>query len=104
MTTLKRALGVVLMLPSLVAGQYGTYVNPEVLDACPGYNAFNISSSASMLQADLMLAGSPCNVFGHDINHLNLQVVYETGAFSLFEHQGLDILNRCDQILEFTLE
>lgn len=89
MTSLRRALGAALALASLVAGQYGTYVDPEVLDACPGYNASNISSSASSLKADLMLAGSPCDVFGHDIKQLSLQVVYETGAFSLFDRQGL---------------
>jgi hypothetical protein len=43
-------------------------VDPAVLDACPGYNA------------NLVLAGKPCNVFGNDIKVLNLTVVYETGT------------------------
>ena len=63
--------------------QFGTYVDPEVLDACPGYEVTNIGVSSSGLKADLILAGTPCNVFGDDISQLRLEVTYETGKFSL---------------------
>lgn len=58
--------------------QFGTYVDPEVLDACPGYEVTNIGVSRSGLKADLILAGTPCNVFGDDISQLRLDVTYET--------------------------
>lgn len=57
----------------------GTWVEPSVLDACPGYNAQNVVSEGDTLTADLALAGDACNVFGDDIENLSLKVVYETG-------------------------
>jgi alpha-glucosidase len=56
-------------------------VDPALLDACPGYNATNVkvNGSESRLSANLVLAGKPCNVFGNDIEVLDLVVVYETG-------------------------
>jgi alpha-glucosidase len=68
---------------SLLALAAATWVDPTILDACPGYNATNINVQGSTLTADLVLAGKPCNVFGSDITHLTLQVVYETGKFFL---------------------
>ena len=56
------------------------YVDPAVLDTCPGYEATEVKVSGSMLTAKLVLAGSPCNVFGTDIKTLDLAVTYETGA------------------------
>jgi alpha-glucosidase len=57
-----------------------TWVDPAVLDACPGYKATNVWSDESTLTADLSLAGKACNVFGTDIQQLKLEVTYETGA------------------------
>lgn len=56
------------------------YVDPAVLDACPGYEATDVKVSGSTLTAKLVLAGSPCNVFGADIKTLDLAVTYETGV------------------------
>jgi alpha-glucosidase len=56
------------------------YVDPAVLDACPGYEATEVKVSGPMLTAKLVLAGAPCNVFGDDTKTLDLAVTYETGA------------------------
>lgn len=61
------------------ASVLATYINPSVLDACPGYSAANVRVRKDGLSADLTLAGTPCNVFGADVNKLSLNVVYETG-------------------------
>ncbi|GBE82887.1 Probable alpha/beta-glucosidase [Sparassis crispa] len=50
----------------------------DPLDACPGYNATNVQTQGPTLTADLVLAGPPCNVYGSDIEKLQLQVTYET--------------------------
>ena len=55
-----------------------TYVDPNVLDACPGYKATDVISKGSSLTANLVLAGAPCNVFGNDTEKLKLEVTYET--------------------------
>jgi alpha-glucosidase len=55
-------------------------VDPAVLDACPGYNATNVRVDGPTLTANLVLAGKPCNVFGNDIEALDLAVTCETGA------------------------
>lgn len=57
----------------------GTWVDPAVLDACSGYKASKVITQGAELTADLVLAGTGCNVFGPDIGKLKLQVVYETG-------------------------
>ncbi|EIW82144.1 glycoside hydrolase family 31 protein [Coniophora puteana RWD-64-598 SS2] len=54
------------------------WVDPAVLDKCPGYNAENVNAQASQLTADLVLAGNACNVFGKDAEKLKLEVTYET--------------------------
>ncbi|KAL0572888.1 hypothetical protein V5O48_009082, partial [Marasmius crinis-equi] len=63
-----------------VSRVHGEDVDPALLDACPGYNAVNVSTSddGRSITADLVLAGDPCNVFGEDIENLRLQVTYET--------------------------
>lgn len=50
------------------------------VDACPGYTATNVVTSGPNLTASLVLAGEVCNAYGPDIETLNLQVTYETGA------------------------
>lgn len=46
---------------------------------CPGYSASDIQTSANGLTARLTLAGSPCNVYGTDLEDLTLTVEYQTG-------------------------
>lgn len=75
------AFSFVLLARSFVAAQNGTYIDPSVLDACPGYDAQNVSQTANVLSADLVLAGTACNVFGNDVEKLKLEVSYETGMF-----------------------
>jgi alpha-glucosidase len=58
-------------------------VDPAFLDACPGYNATSVKVDGPTLTAKLVLAGAPCNVFGNDIEVLDLTVVYETGTTAL---------------------
>jgi hypothetical protein len=55
------------------------YVDPAVLDACPGYTATDVGPT---LTAKLALAGAPCNVFGNDTLTLDLAMTYETDALA----------------------
>ncbi|KAF4614427.1 hypothetical protein D9613_003527 [Agrocybe pediades] len=57
---------------------FASDVNPDVLDACPGYKATNVKSGPNGISANLVLSGKACNVFGEDIAKLSLNVVYET--------------------------
>ncbi|KAL8653002.1 MAG: hypothetical protein Q9226_004018 [Calogaya cf. arnoldii] len=55
--------------------------DPEATDpqtVCPGYNASNVKRTASGLTATLNLAGQACNVYGTDIETLNLTVEYQS--------------------------
>lgn len=55
--------------------------DPSAVDAqsvCPGYKASQVKESDSGLTAVLKLAGAPCNVYGNDIEVLNLQVEYQS--------------------------
>ncbi|EGN96446.1 glycoside hydrolase family 31 protein [Serpula lacrymans var. lacrymans S7.3] len=70
-----KLLGLVLAAASTV---YAEWVDPSVLDACPGYNVTNVKTQGASLTADLVLAGTGCNVFGSDISKLALEVTYET--------------------------
>lgn len=54
------------------------------LSKCPGYKASNIKTTASSLSADLELAGPACNTYGTDLKQLTLEVVYETGQYTLY--------------------
>jgi alpha-glucosidase len=47
-------------------------------EECPGYTASQISTSSTGLQARLSLAGDACNLYGTDVNELNLLVEYHT--------------------------
>ncbi|EIN04606.1 alpha-glucosidase [Punctularia strigosozonata HHB-11173 SS5] len=60
-------------------GARATYIDPSVLDACPGYDATNVSTSGADLTANLVLRG-PCGVFGDDVKTLRLEVSYETST------------------------
>ncbi|THU91887.1 alpha-glucosidase [Dendrothele bispora CBS 962.96] len=57
---------------------FATWIEPSVLDACPGYQVSNVNADGSTLTGDLTLAGEGCNVFGTDIANLTLTVTYET--------------------------
>lgn len=54
--------------------------DPQAVDAqhvCPGYKASHVKKSESVLEAVLTLAGAPCNVYGNDVEVLNLKVEYQ---------------------------
>lgn len=56
-------------------------MDPQAKDAqslCPGYTASNVVKSALGFSATLKLAGKPCNVYGNDIDVLNLTVEYQS--------------------------
>ena len=49
----------------------------EICVVCPGYTAKNVVRNLLGLTATLTLAGKACNVYGNDINTLNLTVEYQ---------------------------
>lgn len=54
--------------------------DPEAVDAqkvCPGYTASDVEHNQFGFTATLSLAGKPCNVYGTDIETLNLEVAYQ---------------------------
>ena len=55
--------------------------DPEAVDAqavCPGYKAENVKKNDLGFTATLRLAGQACNVYGNDIDTLNLSVEYQS--------------------------
>jgi alpha-glucosidase len=50
------------------------------LTQCPGYAASNVKQTGATMTADLILAGPACNAYGTDIEHLSLEVTYDTGS------------------------
>lgn len=50
----------------------------DSLAHCPGYKAFNVTTSGNHIQADLRLAGARCNAYGKDLDNLKLEVAVET--------------------------
>ena len=55
--------------------------DPEAVDAqnvCPGYTGSNVVRTPYGLNATLNLAGPACNVYGTDIDTLNLTVEYQS--------------------------
>lgn len=57
--------------------------------SCPGYRATDIKTSANGLTAKLTLAGTPCNIYGNDIEDLTLTVEYQTGGSDLHSAPNL---------------
>lgn len=56
-------------------------LDPEAVDAqsvCPGYKGSNVVTTAIGLTATLTLAGKACNVYGTDLETLNLIVEYQS--------------------------
>lgn len=64
----------------------GADVLPNILDpqavnaqdVCPGYKASQFKEDERGVTAILSLAGAPCNVYGNDIESLNLKVEYQS--------------------------
>ncbi|KAF1347526.1 glycosyl hydrolases family 31-domain-containing protein [Delphinella strobiligena] len=55
--------------------------DPNATDAqtvCPGYTASNVKRTGNGFTATLTLAGEACNVYGTDVNVLNLTVGYQS--------------------------
>ncbi|KEF56297.1 alpha-glucosidase [Exophiala aquamarina CBS 119918] len=53
---------------------------PNAQDHCPGYTASSVKTSSAGLTAQLALAGPACNVYGTDIDNLELTVEYQTSS------------------------
>ncbi|EXJ83476.1 alpha-glucosidase [Capronia coronata CBS 617.96] len=53
---------------------------PDAQVKCPGYSASSVRTSSSGLTARLTLAGTACNVFGTDVQDLDLRVEYQTNS------------------------
>lgn len=56
-------------------------IDPEAVDAqsvCPGYKGSDVVTKPTGLTATLSLAGKACNVYGTDIETLNLTVEYQS--------------------------
>ncbi|KAJ3552717.1 hypothetical protein NM688_g4009 [Phlebia brevispora] len=45
---------------------------------CPGYILNSLHETANTLTAQLHIAGTPCDAFGHDLADLTLEVTYDT--------------------------
>jgi alpha-glucosidase len=63
----------VLLLPNI---QDSKAVNAQ--DVCPGYIASNVLRNSYGFTASLALAGEGCNVYGTDVDYLNLTVEYQS--------------------------
>ena len=53
------------------------------IEDCPGYTASNVVHSKSGITANLQLADTACNVYGHDVDNLLLVVEYQTSESML---------------------
>lgn len=70
------------------AADIGYDILPNIQDAqavnaqnvCPGYKASDLKQTDCGLSATLTLAGSPCNVYGDDVQTLNLKVEYQSSS------------------------
>lgn len=71
------AIAILLLWPLLALAE--ELCTPSPVRKCPGYRAENVEERAHGLTADLTLAGEPCNFYGTDIEHLRLEVEYQTG-------------------------
>ena len=57
--------------------------DPQAVDAqlvCPGYLASNVIRNAYGFNATLTLAGPSCNVYGTDVQNLDLSVEYQSNS------------------------
>ncbi len=68
------------------AADFGANLIPNIQDpqaknaqvVCPGYIATNVLRNSLGLTATLTIAGAACNVYGNDIDTLNLTVQYQS--------------------------
>lgn len=74
------------------------YPSDDALASCPGYQSFNIQTTATSLTADLTLAGPSCNAYGDDLLDLTLEVTYETASRLHVKIQ--DVANSVYQVSE----
>lgn len=65
----------------LLAGflRWGSAAPVQTADVCPGYKASNVVRSDSSITADLVLAGSACNLHGQDLKDLRFLAEWQTG-------------------------
>jgi alpha-glucosidase len=54
-------------------------------DVCPGYKAGNVKHNANGFTATLTLAGTACNVYGDDVESLQLTVEFQSADRSHIE-------------------
>jgi alpha-glucosidase len=70
-------------IPSSVTNGQNLIANvddPQALNAqivCPGYSAYDVQNTDSGFTASLKLAGTPCNVYGTDVESLKFSVSYQ---------------------------
>lgn len=69
--------GAAVALPSSLIAR----ANDADLNKCPGYAASNVVVTDTSLKADLKLNGDKCNVYGHDLENLKLEVEHQTGEY-----------------------
>lgn len=74
-----------LLVPLAGAAVIGSRQNSQ---HCPGYKATNVQEGSNSLEADLVLAGKPCNTYGSDLESLKLLVEYQTGRPLLYSGIG----------------
>lgn len=83
MTRLSTALCATLALASsVIASPFSPLYprqNSTSNSTCPGYRASDVKTTANGLTAKLTLAGTPCNLYGIDLEDLTLTVEYQTG-------------------------
>lgn len=84
MSRLSRALCATLALASSVIASpfsplYPRQNSTDSNSTCPGYRASDVQTTANGLTAKLTLAGTPCNLYGTDLEDLTLTVEYQTG-------------------------
>lgn len=93
-------------LPTVVPTIHDTSA-PNPQQECPGYKAWSVATHDHGFTADLSLAGDACNVFGHDVDHLTLQVEHQTeGRLSVkisptyLGHQNISWFELGDQFVQ----
>jgi alpha-glucosidase len=83
-------LALLLTVASASASPYNDLISRQAtyegdLTQCPGYAASNVKQNGATMTADLILAGPACNAYGTDIEHLSLEVTYDTGSTPLVQ-------------------
>jgi alpha-glucosidase len=93
------------ILPAVIANILPRQAN-GTLDSCPGYKASNVKTSGTGLTASLTLAGTACNVYGTDLDELDLIVEYQTGESRLSDHNIIPqtLTSHADQRLHVKIQ